>query len=555
MSIAAKRPNYIFIASWEVCNMVGGIYTVLSTQAKTLADKSGATLVYVGPDLQKDQPNPFFEEDRSLYSTWLTSVWESQGLSIRAGHWKVPGNPIALLVNFQPYYAMRNLIYGKAWELFQVDSLHGQGDYDDASMFSYAAAKTVSSFYNYYLGEKDTVIYHAHEWMTGLGMLFLKLDIPAISTVFTTHATTVGRSIAANNKLLYQYFDGYNGDQMASELNVESKHSVEKQSALRADCFTTVSDLTARECARFLGRTPNVITVNGFENDFVPSTTAFAVKRAAARKCILSVANRLLGSNLDDSTVIIGTGGRYEFRNKGLDLFIDSLNSLRSDQSVKSANVLALINVPGWVSETRTDLQRRMHKAGRYKKALKFPFTTHSLYNMEQDRVLNALRTLGFSNTHKERVKVIFVPCYLDGSDGIFNMSYYNLLIGHDLALFPSYYEPWGYTPLESAAFRVPTVTTDLAGFGLWANSLKNRYSELKEGVKVVHRSDSNYEQAVVAIKDTIAQWLIMTQPEREEARMAAAEVAEKALWKHFIDNYEKAYQVAVQNNPKSNKH
>ncbi|HZK03419.1 MAG TPA: glycogen/starch synthase [Bacteroidaceae bacterium] len=554
MSKEGGNPNYIFIVSWEVCNMVGGIYTVLSTQAKMLAEKSGATLVYIGPDFQKDQYNPLFEEDRALYSTWLNSVWKSQGLAVRVGRWRIPGKPIVFLIDFQPYYAMKNIIYKKAWELFKIDSLHGYGDYDEASMFSYAAAKTVSSFYKYYLGEKDRVIYHAHEWMAGMGMLFLKSEIPAISTVFTTHATTVGRSIASNNKLLYQYFDGYNGDQMSSELNVESKHSVEKQSALRADCFTTVSELTARECAQFFGRVPDVITVNGFENDFVPSDTIFAEKRAAARKTILMVASRLFGYNLDNNTVIIGTGGRYEFRNKGLDLFIDSLNLLREEECVMPTNILTLINVPVWISEARTDLQHRVNKVGRYRTALKFPFTTHSIYNMEQDKVLNALGAHGFGNTRKESVKIIFVPCYLDGNDGIFNMSYYDLLIGHDLALFPSYYEPWGYTPLESSAFRVPTVTTDLAGFGLWANSLKNRYSELKEGVKVIHRTDNNYDQAALAIKNTIMQWLFMSQSEKNQTREAAAKVADKALWKKFIDNYIKAYQIAALNSTTKNK-
>lgn len=542
----AQTPDYIFSASWEVCNKVGGIYTVLSTQARTLQEKTKSTVIYIGPDLDKDGSNPLLEEDPSLFPAWQNAVWESEGLAVRIGRWKIPGSPIVFLVDFLPYYPMKNWIYGRAWELFHVDSLHAYGDYDEASMFSYAAAMAVRSFYRFYLNEKSTVVYHAHEWMTGLGAMFLKHYIPQIATVFTTHATSIGRSIAGNNKPLYDYFEGYHGDQMAWELNMESKHSVEKQTAHHVDCFTTVSEITARECTQLLERTPDVITENGFENSFVPSPDKFDSARAAARKKILTVTNRLMGTSWGDDTVIIGTGGRYEFRNKGLDLFIESMRYLRDDPRSKGHHILALINVPGWVSMPREDLQERIHRNRRTATPLPVPQTTHWLHNMEEDRILNMLGSLGFRNDKKDDIHIVFVPCYLDGNDGIFNMSYYDLLIGQDMALFPSYYEPWGYTPLESAAFRVPTVTTDLAGFGLWVNSVKGRYGELADGVKVVHRSDGNWQDAACAIKDAVAELLTADAGKRAEMRRAAGSLAEKALWKHFIVHYEEAYRFAV---------
>lgn len=546
MKERTRKPDYIFAASWEVCNKVGGIYTVLSTQAKTLKQKSKATLIYVGPDLNKTEDNPLFEEDPSLYADWLKAAWEREGLAVRVGHWNIPGSPIAFLVDFLPYYPMKNWIYGRAWELFGVDSLHAYGDYDEASMFSYAAAMTVRSFYQYYLNGNNTVVYHAHEWMTGLGAMFLKHFIPQIATVFTTHATSIGRSIAGNNKPLYDYFEGYNGDQMAYELNMESKHSVEKQTAHHVDCFTTVSDLTARECTQLLERTPDVITVNGFENDFIPSAAQFKSKREAARKKLLTVANRLLGTNLGDDTTIIGIGGRYEFRNKGIDMFIEAMRCISDDPGMKEHRVLAYINVPGWVSEPREDLKDRLRKNRKYATALNLPQTTHWLHNMSSDVALSMLSSYGLRNAKDDIVNVILVPCYLNGNDGIFNMNYYDLLIGQDLAIYPSYYEPWGYTPLESAAFRVPTVTTDLAGFGLWVNSVVGKYSELKDGVRVIHRSDSNWQEAAGSIRDTVIEWLAADEKSRESMRKAAAALAEKALWKHFITYYEEAYQKAV---------
>ena len=547
-----RKPNYLFSISWEVCNKVGGIYTVLSTQAKTLQERIDATLVYIGPLFSENDNNPLFIEDDKVFADWQKHVLETEGMTVKAGRWNIPGKPLAFLVDSTPYYKYKNEIYSQAWNLFQVDSLHAYGDYDEASMFSYAAAMAVKSFYDFYLNEDSTVIYHAHEWMTGLGALFIKHFIPQAATLFTTHATSIGRSICGNNKLLYEYFEGYNGDQMARELNMESKHSIEKQTAHRVDCFTTVSDLTARECTQLLDKTPDVVTVNGFENGFLPSTPAqFDKKRKAARKRLLTVANRLTGATFTDDTVIVGIGGRYEFRNKGLDMFIESLKQLRDDERSAGKKVLAYINVPGWVQEPRMDLQERVNSKVKASEPLSMPVVTHWLHNMRDDRLLNAMAAAGFKNDKDDDIKVILAPCYLDGNDGIFNMSYYDLLIGQDIALYPSYYEPWGYTPLESAAFRVPTITTDLAGFGLWVNSIKKRYAVLKDGVEVIHRTDNNYFEAALQIKEAMIYWLQLSADKRDKIRTAAGDIAEKALWTNFITYYEKAYKMAVANSKK----
>ena len=541
-----RKANWVFSVSWEVCNKIGGIYTVLSTQAKTLKETSGATLVYIGPDLWEGKDNPLFDEDKSLYTLWKNYARDTDGIPVRVGYWNIPGRPIVILVDFMTNYSFRNEIYGRAWELFNVDSMHAYGDYDEASMFSYAAALAVKSFYNFNISPNDTVIYHAHEWMTALGAMFIKHFVPQISTVFTTHATSIGRSICGNGKALYEFFDGYNGDQMARELNMEAKHSVEKQAAHRVDCFTTVSDITARECTRLLERTPDVVTVNGFEDGFLPSSDKFGVTRREARRCILSVTNKLFGTDWGDDTVIVATGGRYEYRNKGIDLFLESMRRLRDGGRTGSAHILALINVPAWVMEPRRDLQDRVlnHDAGNT--PLPMPLTTHWLHNMGEDVVIGALQSMGFRNAPEDNIKVLFVPCYLDGNDGIFNKSYYDLLIGQDLAVFPSYYEPWGYTPLESAAFKVPTVTTDLAGFGLWVNSVVGHNAELEDGVKVVHRTDSNWDDAAAEISSQIEKWVDLDAAQRDEIRKTTGRLSQKALWKHFIKYYLQAYSFAL---------
>lgn len=547
MTTELLTPDYIFEASWEVCNKVGGIYTVLSTRAKTLKQRYGNKIIFIGPDIWQQQENPLFTESADLYAAWRRHAKEHDHLNIRIGCWNIPGEPVAVLIDFQPFFSRKNDIYAKGWEYYQVDSLHAYGDYDEASVFSYASGKVAESFYRYYLSSQDKVVYQAHEWMTALGALFLQKAVPEIATVFTTHATSIGRSIAGNNKPLYDYLFAYNGDQMAQELNVQSKHSVEKQTAHHIDCFTTVSQITDRECKELLDKSADVILMNGFEDDFVPKGDTFASKRKIARASMLNVANKLLGTQWGEDTLIIGTSGRYEFKNKGIDVFLESLNRLSRDMRLKK-NVLAFINVPGWVGEIREDLKARLINNEMPDMPLEVPFVTHWLHNMSHDQVLDMLKYLGMGNKKEDKVKVIFVPCYLDGKDGIFNLSYYDLIVGNDLCIYPSYYEPWGYTPLESAAFHIPTVTTDLAGFGLWVNSLEGHPGTLAEGIQVVHRSDYNYSEVADKIKDTVAAFASMPEQEQQQIGRKAFDIAQKALWKNFIGQYYKAYDVALRN-------
>ena len=454
-------PDYIFESSWEVCNKVGGIYTVLSTRAKTLKDRMKDRIIFIGPDCWSEKECPYFKEDKALFANWQWTAKE-QGLKVRVGRWTIPGEPVAILVDFRPYFEKKNEIYGWLWEHYSVDSLHAYGDYDEASMFSYAAALVVESFYhtsieNGTFDDKTKVVYHANEWMCGLGALYINNRLPQIGTIFTTHATSIGRSIAGNQKPLYDYLFAYNGDQMAEELNMQSKHSIEKQTAWHVDCFTTVSDITAKECVELLDKPVDVVLPNGFDNSFVPKAAAFTKKRKAARQRLLSVANALLGEQLGDDTLIVSTSGRYEFRNKGIDVFVEAMNLLLRDKDLKKP-VLAFIEVPGWVGEPRQDLQERLQKIQNNQKTATFdtplevPQVTHWLHNMSHDNVLSMMKYYDMHNRKDEQVKVIFLPCYLDGKDGIVNMTYYDVVLGNDLCVYPSYYEPWGYTPLEAVA-------------------------------------------------------------------------------------------------------
>ena len=539
------NPDYIFESSWEVCNKVGGIYTVLSTRANTLQQEMQDKVFFIGPDVWRDNECPYFKEDSKLLAEWKIQATED-GLNVKVGRWTIPGNPIAILVDFQKYFEKKNEIYGWLWENYQVDSLHAYGDYDEASMFSYAAALVVESYYNFALSSKDKVIYHANEWMTGLGLLYVNNKLPQVGTIFTTHATSIGRSIAGNMKPLYDYLFAYNGDQMAGELNMQSKHSIEKQTAFHCDCFTTVSEITARECVELLDKPVDVVLPNGFDNSFVPANAStFTKKRKAARKRLLEVANALLGEQLDDDTLIVSTSGRYEFRNKGVDVYIESMNRLLRDKDLKK-KVLAFIEVPGWVGEPRQDLIERLASGKKFDTPLEVPQVTHWLHEMSHDNVLGMMKFYDMHNREDENVKVIFLPCYLDGRDGVLNMTYYDIVLGNDLCIYPSYYEPWGYTPLEAIAFKVPCITTDLAGFGQWVNSTVGHEGQLMDGVKVIHRTDYNYSEVADAIKDTVAEFSAMTKKQVSDARSAADKLSKKALWSEFIKYYHEAYDIAL---------
>ena len=537
-------PDYISESSWEVCNKVGGIYTVLSTRAKTLHDMLNDRLIFIGPDCWGEKQSPYFAPDPTLLENWERKA-QAEGLKVKVGRWTIPGSPIAVLVDFNPYFDKKNEIYAEMWEKYQVDSLHAYGDYDEASMFSYAASLVVEDLYMYLGLSSQKVIYHANEWMCGLGMLRINNRLPKVGTIFTTHATSIGRSIAGNNKPLYDYLWAYNGDQMASELNVESKHSIEKQSAKYADCFTTVSDITARECHELLDKPCDVVLPNGFEDDFVPKSSTFSRKRKNAREKMLQVANCLLGQTFSDDTLIIGTSGRYEFRNKGIDAFIESMMRLLRDDRF-TGEAIAFVEVPGWVGSAREDLQKRLSTGETYDTPLDYPVLTHWLNNMSHDNVLDSLKYYDIWNRKEDKVKVVLIPCYLTGNDGIFNMTYYDIIIGKDLSVYPSYYEPWGYTPLESIAFKVPCITTDLAGFGVWANTVKGSPSEIEDGVKTIHRTDYNYSEVCDTIKDTVIKYSHLSPSQKKKARTAAGNLSKKALWSEFIKYYLDAYDFAL---------
>lgn len=537
-----SRPDYIFEVSWEVCNKVGGIHTVLTTKASLLQEQWGDRLIMIGPDLPTGTiGNPEFEEDKNLFPAWKKHTQQT-GLRVRTGRWNIPGKPLVILIDFTPFFQQKNEILTHLWTKFRLDSLSGQWDYIEPAMFGYAAGKVMECFYHCHLNATDQIIAQFHEWLTGTGILYLEENIPQIATVFTTHATVCGRAIAGSGRPFYSGFDSFDAEKCARELNIVSKHSLEKVAAATADCFTCVSDFTAKECEKFLGKSPDFITPNGFNPKIVPDAAVFDAKRDQARSILLKVASALLGQQQPDNTLLVIKSGRYEYRNKGIGTFIDAISLLQTEKTTKR-NIIAFIFVPAGHTGPIKALQERLLQTT--------PLTpgtgqilTHNLQETATDPIFNHIREQQLNNAPGDEVKIIYAPVYLDGKDGIFNLSYYDVLIGFDLAVFPSYYEPWGYTPLESTAFHIPAVSTNISGFSSAVAKLPGFNGK---GLFIVMRNDNNEKEAARRIAEIISDYARQTTAAVSAAREDAAGIAAQFQWDHLLSCYYQAYDRALQ--------
>jgi len=534
-------PDYLFEVSWEVCNKVGGIYTVIATKSLHLKSELGRHHILIGPDVWMNTGNnPDFIEDPTLFRSWKIQA-ATEGLRVRIGKWNVPGKPVAILVDFKQFITDQDKILTDFWKEFGVDSLTGNWDYKESFLFGVIAGKVVESFYNFHLNDTDKVVVQFHEWQTGAGALYLRHSGIPVATVFTTHATVVGRCIAGNNLPLYDGLKSFDGDEKARQFNVIARHSLEKKSAQYSDVFTTVSDITARECEQFLGRKVDIVTPNGFENSITPSSDEeYNIRHDKARKKLVEVATAMSAEAVPDNSIFIGIGGRYEYRNKGIDVFLDALDRINTS-NFEGRSIQAFIMIPSGNNGPDRELSAKLAGNGDVNYQTQ---TSHYLMNPEYDTIMKRLGELKFNNAIGDKVKVYFIPSYLNGNDGIFNMPYYDILCGLDLAMFPSYYEPWGYTPLEALAFRVPTLTTTLAGFGLW---VKDHYGKDHPGITVLERNDSNYSDVVDGVVDRVREIASLDSDKRAEYRENARDVASIALWDNQIVYYKKAYSLALE--------
>ena len=531
--------KYIFETAWEVCNKIGGIHTVLASKAPSIQPHYGDNYFFIGPDVwMETSENPEFTEDKNLLLDW-TEQAHSEGLKFRIGRWNIKGNPIAVLIDFKSFFNKKDQIFASWWEAYKLDSISGGWDYIEPALFGYAAGQLIDSFQKYFGVYKDGIIAHFHEWMTGSAVLYLKMNNPSIATVFTTHATVLGRSIAGNGLALYDHIEKYNPDLVAREFSLVAKHSLEKLAAENADMFTTVSEVTNAECKQFLGKSVDKVTPNGFDGVLIDSSKKDKKNPPAdSRDLLLNIAKRMTNNSYDRDTMLVVISGRYEYRNKGIDVFLEALNKLKT--KLDNRKVVAFLMIPGGIKGPDMDIARALESDTSNLTDKRF---THLLTDKIHDPIRNKMNELQMYNSEIDLLTVIAVPAYLNGHDGIFNQKYYDLLSAFDLSVFPSYYEPWGYTPLESLAFRVPSVTTSLSGFGKWmqANFKENT------GLSIVPRGDYNESEVIDSITELMFNFYQFDESQVKRAKKEAAQVAEAAQWKEFIIYYKETYETALE--------
>ncbi|MBQ7607860.1 MAG: alpha-glucan family phosphorylase [Desulfovibrionaceae bacterium] len=536
-----NAPVTLFEVSWEVCNKVGGIYSVVSSKALKSQDIFNDRYYVMGPLLQK---NPGFKETDEPFWDKIREGLEEKKIVAKLGRWDIPGHPRAILVDFNKRYDSNQLLYD-LWKNFGVDSLSGAWDYIEPVMFATLCGETIGAINTCKIAPKrGRCVALFHEWMCGAGLLWLKKNHPDVGTIFTTHATMLGRAMAGSGNDIYANLRGYNPATEAAAHNITAKWSMESTSAREADSFTTVSNITGEESAAFLGRQPTVITTNGLDMRVIPDYAENRQKINQNRKKILEVSRRFLRGNLPNDPKIIAISGRYEYRNKGIDLFLEALG--RANMNLAGNNdscILALCLVMGGHTGPNEDAISGNPQAS--DNGLPF-ICTHYAWNAPHDPIITNCRRLGLNNRSEDHVKVIFVPAMLDGNDGFFNMHYEEIIAACDAGCFPSWYEPWGYTPQECAAWAVPTITTDLSGFGIWAKNSMQETGENCPGVTVLPRRGHSFDESVAMLHEKILSITTCSKEEMDTWKTSARRLAEKTDWNEFFDRYCEAFSLAL---------
>ncbi len=530
-----------FEVSWEVCNKVGGIYTVVSSKALQAVEFFEDRYYMFGPDLGN---NAEFEETDEPDWEPIRTTLAIKNYQCRFGRWNIPGRPKTILVNFKDRLNSNQVLY-ELWTRYGVDSMTGGYDYTEPVMFSTVCGEIIAAIFEATVqptGQKAVALFH--EWMCGAGLLAVKHLTPDIGTVFTTHATMLGRALAGTGRDIYNQMHQINPRREAANHNITAKCSMERVAAREADCFTTVSQITAVEAAVFLGRPPDVVTLNGLDMRVIPDYTADNSEALTYRKQIIDAVQKLLRRELPENTRFIMVSGRYEFHNKGLDVFLEALAGMNEALRGTKNHVVALFCVMGGHTGVNPDAVGG--DSSKKPPRNEHWITSHNIYDSLNDPIINNCLRLGLTNSAENNVQVIFNPAQLNGHDGFINLTYEQALAACDLGMFPSWYEPWGYTPQESAAWSVPTVTTDLSGFGLWTKQIQNQES-ISGGVYVVPRKHRTRKQVLQDLRDTTLHAICLPSTELEQSRKDARNLSNYFTWQKFFPYYQEAYTHALE--------
>ncbi len=587
---------FLVETAWEVCNQVGGIYTVIRSKVPAMTRQWGENYCLLGPNLNKNISAEFDDiHERVGPLGKAVARMEKDGHKIKYGIWLVTGRPKTVLFDIKSMTQQCDQIRAR----LEADHTIHINPEEELQNQVIALAELSTKFLTYLAEELDAesrkLIAHCHEWMAALPILELKkADIP-VKTIFTTHATAIGRYVAMNDENFYSKLSSYNWEAEARHYNILAIGEIERYVAQACDVLTTVSEVTARECKQFYDRTPDVITPNGLN---IKRFVAFHEVQNLHGKYKDIIHQFIMGHFFNsspfnlDKTLYFFTSGRYEFRNKGFDITLEALeilNQMMKDAGMDTTVVMFFITKkPTWsinpevmqsrgvmeeIRKTTEAIQKqvgeRLFQAAaesmtdfklpdlnvmvddylrlKYRRILqswksdKWPIvTTHNLVDDINDEILQYVRRNELVNSPKDKVKVVYHPDFIDSTSPLFGIDYGEFVRGCHLGIFPSFYEPWGYTPLESIARGVPTITSDYSGFGDYINAHMDDHEDY--GVYVLRRYKKKPEVAARDLANMMFKFIKLTRRNRMVQRNRAEDLSEHFDWGSLVEYYNKAY-------------
>lgn len=589
----AQKPPFLFEVAWEVCNQIGGIHTVIKSKVPAMVEWWGEHYHLIGP-YEPESAALEFEEGvpDSMLAPVLKRLRE-RGLVCHYGRWLVPGKPRVLLFDYRSRFSEIDRDKYFLWTDNNISTPPTDYQLNDTIAFGFILSEFFAELVAQYPAHR--FIAHFHEWMAAVTLLRIAHQRIKIATVFTTHATLLGRYIASDNPNFYRELDQIDPEGAAAHYNINARFQIERAAAHCATVFTTISDVTAREATRFLQRTPEYILPNGLNIHRFTALHEFQNLHLRYKEQIheFTMGHFFPYYTFDlDRTIYFFISGRYEYRNKGMDLFIEAIHRL--NQSLKqlenpptvvcflitrgatrNINVAALQNhlmfedlkhscieiesgmgkrlvnavlrgrLPSYEELLSTDHQVRLKRAMHALKRNGLPaIVTHDMVDDNADAILRHIRYRGLFNAPNDPVKVVFHPDFLSATNPLFNMDYEQFVRGCHLGVFPSYYEPWGYTPLECMASGIPAVTTDLSGFGSYIQ--RNILDPASQGVYVLPRAHNDGNRSIEDLCSYLNDFLSLSRRERIELRNRAEHLSDHFDWSQMSVHYHDAHQEAL---------
>jgi len=588
-----SEPLLLEIA-WEICNQLGGIYTVLRSKVPSMVSRWGSRYCLIGPYNHTTASVEFEPGPLTGAVGQAVNRIREQGVYAHYGHWLVTGRPHVVLLDYPGVFHRLHEVKYRLWEDHGIATPESDELLNNVVAFGEACRQFLTL-----LGrdesKKQPIIAHFHEWMGGAAIPMLRKECWPHTMVFTTHATVLGRYLAMNDEHFYRHLPFYDDQAESKKFNVQPQHRIERAATHGAHVFTTVSDVTAEECRHLLGRKADLILPNGLNIKRFTALHEFQNLHSAYKKKIhqFTMGHFFPSYHFDlTKTLYFYTSGRYEYRNKGMDLTIEALARLNhmirqsgidvtvvtfiiTRRPVRSINVGALQS-SAMLDEFRTVAQAIKDKIGErlfnaaaagevpdlntladeywllrlrraihaWKRDLPPTIVTHDLVDDTHDEVLNQLRASHLWNQQHNPVKVIYHPDFIEPTNPLFGMEYEQFVRGCHLGIFPSHYEPWGYTPLESIALGVPAVTSDLSGFGSYMVQLLPDYED--KGLYVLQRKHRSFDQAAQDLADRLLSYVKMTRRQRIALRNNVEGFSVHFDWDNLSKLYHEAHQLAL---------